>query len=93
MDHLYKEIVNFQHRVNDYIDDTSLHSAQSLLQTVQRLEDDVQVRKSAQSVEGSVKTVVRALEEAGEKGAMSHDHVDELVDHCEEFLQELRKLR
>lgn len=93
MDQLYKSIVSFQHRTNDYIDDPSHHVAQSLKQEVQRLEDEAQVRKSAYSLEDRVKQVIRLLEQASEDEVMSHSHADQLIDECEDFRRELQKLR
>lgn len=93
MDHLYKQILAFQHRSNDYIDDPTHHVATSLKQAVQRLEDDVQVKKNPHSVEGQIKRVLQLLEKASEDSVMSHHHADELIKQCEEFIQDLRKLR
>lgn len=93
MDQLYKQVVAFQHRTNDWIDDSSHPLSRSLQQEVQRLEDEVQVQKNAHSLEDRVKQVRRLLEDAGREGVMSHPHADELADQCEDFINELRKLR
>lgn len=92
MDDLYKQIVSFQRRVNDWLDDRSSAAARSLQQEVQRLEDDAQVRKNPDSIESRVKSVMRLLEQAADQGAMSHHHADELVDQCEDFRRTLQKL-
>jgi hypothetical protein len=93
MDHLHNEIIAFQRRVNDHLDDPSHPIAQSLRQEVQCLEDDAQTNKNPRSVENRVKQVVQLLEKAGEEKVMSSGHADEMIDQCEEFIQELRKLR
>ena len=92
MDQLYKEIVNFQRRCNDYIDNPSDSAAQSLRQEVQRLEDDAQVKKNPRSIEDRVKQVIRQLESIKETQAMSPAHANELIDHCEHFRHQLQKL-
>ncbi len=92
MDHLYKQIVAFQFKVKDYTDDPSHHVAQSLKQEVQRLEDEAQVRKNPRSLEDRVKRVIRILEEAGEAEVMDHHHAEELIERCEDFRQDLRKM-
>ncbi len=92
MDQLYREIVSFQHRVNDYTDDTSTNISRALKQEVQRLEDEAQVGKNPRSLEDRVKQVIQLLHEAGEAGSMSPRHADELKDQCEDFRRELQKL-
>ena len=93
MDELYKEIVSFQHRCSDYIDDPSSGAARSLIQEAQRLEDDTQVRKDPRSIEGRVQSVIGKLENASEHGAMRPDHAEELIDQCEDFRRKLQGLR
>lgn len=92
MDEFYKEVVAFQRRVNDYIDDLNITAGRSLQQEVQRLEDDVQTRKNPRSIEDRVKQIMRNLEHAAEAGAMSPGHADELKDQSEEFRRILQKL-
>lgn len=92
MDELYKKIVSFQHRCNDYIDDSSSNTARGLQQEVQRLEDDAQVGKNPRSLEDRVKQVIRQLEQASEDKVMTHSHADELIDQCEDFRRDLQKL-
>lgn len=93
MDQLYKQIVQFQGRCNDYIDDPSAHVSKTLQQEVQRLEDEAQVGKNPASLEGRVKSIIRLLEDAGENEAMSQGHVNQLIDQCESFREHLQKLR
>lgn len=92
MDELYKDIVAFQRRCNDYIDDPSSNTANSLKQEVQRLEDEAQVGKNPRSLEDRVKQVIRLLEQASEDETISHGHANELVDKCEDFRRDLQKL-
>ena len=93
MDQIYTSIVSFQYRVNDYIDDPSHPAANALKQAVQRLEDDVQVRKNAHSIEDQLTRVEHALHHAGREQVMSQSHVNELVRQCEHFEHEIRKFR
>jgi hypothetical protein len=92
MDELYRTIVSFQHRCNDYIDDPSSNAGRALQQEVQRLEDEAQSRKDPRSLEDRVKQIIRLLEQAGESKAMSHHHAEELIGQCEDLRQELRKI-
>lgn len=92
MDHLYQEIVSFQRRCNDFTDNKEHSLARTLQQEVQRLEDEAQVRKNPRSLDDRVKRIMGLLEETEEHQVMSHAHADELIDHCEEFRKELRKL-
>ena len=93
MDQLYKQIVSFQRRCNDYIDDPSHHLSNALKQDVQKLEDDAQTRKNAYTLESRVRQVINLLEKCGEEAVISHHHADELIDTCEEFMRELKQLR
>lgn len=92
MDHLYKEIVTFQSRVNDQIDDHSHAIAKNLKQEIQRLEDEAQVRKNPRSLENRVKQIIRILEQAGHAEVMSHNHVHHFIEECEQFRRKLQKL-
>lgn len=92
MDELYREVVAFQRRTNDFIDDLNIPAGRSLQQEVQRLEDDVQTRKNPRSIEDRVKNIIRMLEPAAESGAMSPGHADELKDQCEDFRRDLQRL-
>ena len=61
MDQIYKEIVRLQYKCNDYIDNHSASSAQSLKQEVQRLEDETQVNKNPISLENRIESIVRVF--------------------------------
>lgn len=93
MDQLYKQILRFQSKSNDYIDDHSLAVSRSLKAAIQRLEDDVQVKKNSQSIISQAQKVTALLESAGEHNAMSHGHVRELLGQVEGFIEHLRKLK
>ena len=90
---MHQELLNFQRRCESYIDDANNPVSQELRREVQALEDDAQGNKNAHSVEDRVKRVIALLERAGEHGAMSHHHADELKDQCEDFRRQLQKLR
>lgn len=92
MDQLYKRIVAFQHKCNDYIDDHSHAVARSLKNEIQRLEDEAQVRKHPRSLESRVKQVIQQLEHAGRQGVMSPGHASELLRVSENFREELRSM-
>ncbi|MGI9027997.1 MAG: hypothetical protein ACR2FM_04125 [Candidatus Saccharimonadales bacterium] len=92
MDQLYKEIVSFQHRCKDDMDDRSHPIGRSLEKEVQRLEDEAQAQKNPHSIEDQVQVVMRLLHQAGDNNVMSHNHADELIRQCEDFRKKLQKL-
>lgn len=93
MDQFYNQVVQFQRRANDWLDDRSSSAARSLQTEIQRLEDDVQTRKNPRTLEARVVSVMRLLSQAGSNGTMSHSHANELIDQCENFRQQLRKMQ
>lgn len=93
MDQFYKQILTFQGRVKDATDDPSSHAGQALRQAVQKLEDDVQVRKNAYSIDDQLKRVIHNLEHAGKESAMSWVDVHHFVEQCEHFRRELNKIK
>lgn len=92
MDQIYKDILSFQYKVNDRIDDHSHGLAKQLKQEVQRLEDEAQVRKNPRSLEDRVKRIVGILEGAFETDMMSNHHISDLINKCENFRHQLKKL-
>lgn len=92
MDQFYNQVVQFQRRANDWLDDRSSSVSRSLQTEIQRLEDDVQVKKNAKTIEARVVSVMRQLSQAGRDGVMDHAHIDELIQQCERFRQQLRKM-
>lgn len=92
MDQIYKQIVSFQHKCKDYIDDNSLPSTRSLQQAVQKLEDEAQGGKNPISLENRVKEIIGILEGVGDHNAMSHGHAEELIEQCEHLRSQLRKM-
>jgi len=92
MDQLYKEVLAFQRRCRDYLDEPSASLARSLTSEVQKFEDEVQVKKNARSVENRVKSVMRILEDMRGGSEMSVSHVDELIRQCEDFQSALRRM-
>ena len=93
MDQYYRNILAYQSKVLGYIDDHNHPAAQVLKQEVQRLEDDVQVRKSMHSIDDQLKRVIRAVEHAGSSKAVSHHHTMELARLAEHFREQLRKIK
>lgn len=92
MDQIYRQIVNLQHKCNDWMDDPSASSAKSLRSEVQRLEDEAQMGKNPQSLEHRARSVIRLLDEVGRSGAMSHYHADELIGQFENIANQLKRL-
>lgn len=93
MDQYYRNILAYQSKMLGYIDDHSSPAAQALKQEVQRLEDDVQVRKNPHSIDDQLKRVIHAVEHAGRSQAVSHHHTQELARLAEHFREQLRKIK
>lgn len=92
MDDVYKQAITMQHKLRDYIDDPSHAIVAQLKNEVQRLTDEIEVKKNPRSIEDRVKIIIRLIESAEGTNAISHNHLDDLSDLCEDLRQDLRKL-
>jgi hypothetical protein len=92
MQEVYKQAIDMQHKLRDYIDDPSHSIVAQLKNEVQRLTDEIEVKKNPRSIEDRVKQIIRLLESAEETTAISRHHIDDLRDRCEDIRQDLRKL-
>ena len=85
----HRDVISMQHRINDWLDDTSHEQARELVNLFQKLEDDVQVRKNALTVRDQLKRIEAVLQNLDET-VMSHGHVDELADWVRDTIQSIR---
>jgi len=92
MDQIHRNIIKFQSRCNDYIDDHSISSVRSLKSKVQRLEDEAQVGKSAGTIEGRLEDVIEELNIVAGDGGMSQGHVNSLQSEARSLMQQLRRI-
>lgn len=87
MQELHKQVIDFQRRVNDMIDDHGHAAARRLKSEIQALEDDLQVRKNARSIEDRVKRIISHLQgEARSAQIMDYAH----LDSCSRWFEGLR---
>jgi hypothetical protein len=93
MDQFYRQVLTFQGRVKDAMDQPSSPAGLALRQAVQKLEDDVQVRKNVHSIDHQLKRVIHALEHAGSEEAMSWNDVNHFVETCEHFRHTVKKIK
>lgn len=85
----HRDVISMQHRINDWLDDTSHEQARELVNLFQKLEDDVQVQKNAGSIRDQLKRIEAMLQILEEK-VMSNRHIDELVDWVRDSLRKVR---
>lgn len=90
MQDFHKEVLRWQDRVNDWTDEPGHQLGRQLEKDMQRLEDDVQVNKSAHSIRDSLKRLRRLVEQAGDAEVMSHHHADEVIDWIDDSLRKIR---
>jgi hypothetical protein len=93
MEHIRQEVIRMQRRINDLMDDAAHAAAATLRKEVQGLEDDLQVKKNARSIEVRVKRIIHLLEgEARSARIMNYEHLDMFRDYFEDLRQTLRKM-
>lgn len=91
MDDIYKQALDVQHKLRDYLDMDDDPAARQLTSDVQRLTDEIEMQKNPRTVEDRVKNIIRQLESLN-GAVMSADHTDDLRDRCLDMCQDLRKL-
>jgi len=93
MENLRQEVIKIQRKINDLMDDAEHATASMLRKEVQGLEDDLQVKKNALTIEARVKRIIHLLEgEAKEARIMNYEHLDMFREHFEELRSTLRKM-
>ncbi len=92
MDQLHKDIINLQRSFRDKLDDRNHSGAKELDNAIQRLEDDIQVKKNPRSVEDQIKRVIQQLSNADGKGFMDNPDLDDFKDRFEDMRRDVQKL-
>lgn len=92
MDNVYKKVQNLHNRFKDAVDEPQAAIATSLRNDIQRLEDEIEMKKNKGTLEDRVKDIIRKLESHRNDSFMSHDDVKFLIDRFDDLRQEIRKL-
>jgi len=91
MEQLHKDIVDLQRKWHDRLDDAGHSLARQVSSAIQRLEDDIQVKKNPRTIEDQVKRIIQQLDNL-EDGIMGGHHVDELQQNFERMRVSIQKL-
>jgi hypothetical protein len=86
----HREVESMQGRLKDYIDLPNDPKARSLQNLFQKLEDEVQVGKSSNTIKSRLREIESQLKPAFSAGVMSHGHFDDLEDWVRECQQKIR---
>ena len=86
----HREVESMQGRLNSYIDLPNDPKAKALQNLFQKLEDEVQVGKSSNTIKNRLKEIEAQLKPALNAGVMSHGHFDDLEDWVREYQQKIR---
>lgn len=92
MEELRQRVITMQHKVNDLLDQPGHSVARRLKSEIQGLEDDLQVKKNAITIEDRVKRIIRILENDMEEEIMDVSHSMMLVKWFEEVREQLRRM-
>jgi len=92
MDQIYKEALRFENKLKSYVDDWSHAIAQSLRRDMQRLLDEIEMKKNPRSLEDRVRSIRRQLDSLTDDIVMDHRHCDDLKGHTDDLIQALRRL-
>ncbi|HSX08350.1 MAG TPA: hypothetical protein VLG11_05645 [Candidatus Saccharimonadales bacterium] len=93
MENIRQEVIKIQRKINDLMDDAGHAAAALLRKEVQGLEDDLQVKKHALTIEARVKRIIDLLQgEAKAARIMNYEHLDMFRKYFEELRQTLRKM-
>ena len=94
MEELRKQVIDMQHKIRDLTDLPGEPAAQKLAREVQALEDDLQVKKNARTIEDRVKRIIDLLNgEARKAPIMDIPHLQMLEQWFEGLRQRLQKLQ
>lgn len=86
----HREVESMQGRLKTYIDLPNDPIAKTLQNLFQKLEDEVQVEKSSNTIKNRLKEIEAQLKPAFSAGVMSHGHFDDLEDWVRECQQKIR---
>lgn len=92
MDQLHRDIIDLQRRWHDRLDDATHTVAREISSAIQRLEDDIQVKKNVRTLEDQVKHIIQKLESLKGTVAMSQGHLGEFQQGFERMRASLQRL-
>lgn len=93
MEQLRQQVIVLQRRVNDLMDNHGHAVAGQLKREIQALEDDLQVQKSAGTIEDRIKRIVNMLQgDARHAQIMNIEHLESFRQSFENLRQAVRKL-
>lgn len=92
MNELHQEIINLQRNFRDNLDYSKHPKARELDSAIQRLEDDIQVKKNLRSIEDQLKRTIQLLSNADGKGFMDDRHIDDFKDRLENMRRTVQKM-
>lgn len=92
MEELHKDIIKLQRNFRDRLDDRNHSGAKELDNAIQRLEDDIQIKKNPRSIEDQIKRVIQMLRNADGKGFIDNRDLDDFIDRLEDMRRDVQKL-
>lgn len=94
MEELRKQVINMQFKIKDLMDQPRDAAAARLNNEVQGLEDDLQVKKNARTIEDRVVRIINLLNgDARRAPIMNIEHLQMLSQWFEGLQSSLRKLQ
>ena len=93
MDELYRDVIGLQRKWRDCVDLPNHPTARQVDGAIQQLEDEIQVNKSAVTVEGRINWLINQLDRLEETPIISNSHINELQGGFERMRDKVRKLR
>lgn len=90
---LHQRVKELEFRAKDMMDDPTHASAQSLLQAIHLVKEELEMCKGMRTIEEHIEVIKRLTDEARhhEGGYMNVHHANELHDAFEDLRREVRK--
>lgn len=92
MDQIYRQAIDLQNKFRNYVDQPQHPRIIELGREIQRLTDEIEMKKNKLSLEDRVKGIIRILEGVPDNQAMSSGDIDDLIDRCNDLRNDIRKL-
>lgn len=93
MDKMRTQVIDMQRKIKDLMDEPSASAARKLTAEVQALEDDLQVKKNAKTIEDRVERIIQLIRgDAKNARIMNYEHLDMLEKWFEGVRNQLRKM-
>ena len=86
----HKEVVSMQQRLKSYLDMPNDSKARAIVNSFQKLEDEVQVGRTGATIQNRIKEIQAQIKVAYDGGVISWYHFDALEDWTREYLQKVR---